>query len=79
MADVLLEINTKAGTSASIRRNVNGGVITAVFGTGPNHSLLVAAYVDGDLVVVDINDDSVKRRILAKAQVLAPSQTAELL
>jgi hypothetical protein len=79
VADVLLEINTKAGTSASIRRNVNGGVITAVFGTRPNLSLLAAAYVDGDLVVFDINDDSVKRIKLAKAQVLAPSQTVEVL
>lgn len=79
MADVLLEINTKTGTSARIRRNVNGGVITAGFGTRPNLSLLAATYVDGDLVVFDISDDSVKRRMLAKAQVLAPSQTVEVL
>ena len=72
-ADALLDTYTKEGTSASHRRNMNGGVITAIFGTGPNHSLLAAAYVDGDLVVFDTNDGTVKHTILANAQVLASS------
>jgi WD40 repeat protein len=71
--DGLLETCTKEGTSASMRRKVNGGVITAVFGSGPNHSLLAAAYLDGDLAVFDTNDGSVKRKVLANAQVLASS------
>lgn len=71
--DTLLDTYTKEGTSASIRRNMNGGVITAVFGTGLNHSLLAAAYVDGDLVVFDTNDGTVKHTVLANAQVLASS------
>jgi WD40 repeat protein len=71
--DGLLETCTKEGTSASMHRNVNGGVITAVFGNGPNHFLLAAAYLDGDLVVFDTNDGSVKNKVLANAQVLASS------
>lgn len=71
--DGLLETCTKEGTSASMHRNVNGGVITAVFGNGLNHSLLAAAYLDGDLVVFDTNDGSVKSKVLANAQVLASS------
>lgn len=71
--DALLETCRKDNTSARIRRNVNGGVITAVFGSGHNHSLLAAAYVDGDLVVFDTNDSSVKHKVLANAQVLASS------
>jgi len=71
--DALLETYTKEGAGANSRRNVNGGVTSVVFGAGPNHSLLAAAYLDGDLVVFDTNEGSVKNKTLANAQVLASS------
>jgi WD40 repeat protein len=71
--DELLETYTKEGSGPSSRRTVNGGVISVVFGAGPNHSLLAAAYLDGDLVVFDTNEGIVKNITLANAQVLASS------
>ena len=67
--DTLVDTYTKESMSASFRRNMNGGVITAVFGISPTHSLLAEAYVDGDLVLFDINDGIVKNKVLANAHV----------
>lgn len=72
--DSLLETYTKeAGACTSSHRNVNGGVISVIFGAGPNVTLLAAAYLDGDLVVFDTNEGIVKNVTLANAQILASS------
>jgi WD40 repeat protein len=47
--DNLLETYTKEeGASSSTRRTANSGVISVVFGAGPNVTLLAAAYLDGE-------------------------------
>ncbi len=72
--DELLDSYTKEdGALPTSRRTVNGGVISVVFGAGPNVTLLAAAYLDGDLVVFDTNEGIVKNVTLANAQVLAAS------
>ena len=71
-SDALLDTYTKeAGACANSHRTVNGGVISVVFGAGPNVTLLAAAYLDGDLVVFDTSEGVVKNMTLANAQVLS--------
>ena len=70
---ILNNFTKEAGACTGSRRNINGGAISVAFGAGPNVTLLAVIYLDGDLVVFDTNDATVKNITLANAQVLASS------
>ena len=61
--------NTK-NAKVDVSAGVTGGF---VFSTAPNETLLAAAYSDGDLVLFDILEGSVREKTLVNAQTLACS------
>lgn len=65
------------GTVATdVKAFVTGGL---VFSSDPSAILLAASYSDGDLVVFDIAEGTVKERTLANAQILASSSNGRTL
>ena len=73
--DELHDTYSKAGSGTKhakvdISAGVTGGL---VFSTNPNATLLAAAYSDGDLVLFDILEGTVREKMLVNAQTLACS------
>ena len=73
--DELHDTYSKAGSSTrnakvDVSAGVTGGL---VFSATPNATLLAAAYSDGDLVLFDISEGTVREKMLVNAQTLACS------
>ena len=73
--DVLHDTYSKTGSSSlSTSKDKTAGVTAGVvFSATPNATLLVAGYSDGDLVLFDISEGTVKEKAPADAQTLACS------
>lgn len=73
--DELHDTFSKAGSSSKIAKvDVSAGVTGGlVFSATPNETLLAAAYSDGDLVLFDILEGTVREKTLVNAQTLACS------
>ena len=71
--DTLYATYDKAGANVSGKTAKNAGVMSLIFGAGTNATLLAVAYSDGDLVLFDVFENTVKEKVLANAQNLAAS------
>ena len=71
---------TGAHQDDTVTRNVKAFVTGGlVFSADPNAALLAASYSDGDLVLFDIYEGTVKEKTLANAQILASSPNGRTL
>lgn len=78
--DVLYETYGKETGARSVGGIVtNATVLNLVFSTAPAATLLAAAYSDGDLVLFDTSEGTVKEMTLANAQILACSPNGRTL
>lgn len=68
--------NRNCRTATNVKAFVTGGL---VFSSDPNATLLAASYSDGDLVLFDITEGTVKEKTLANAQILASSPNGRTL
>jgi WD40 repeat protein len=70
----LFDTYTKeTGSPASSDSIGHSGVVSVIFGSELTGKLLAAAYVDGDLVILDTSEGLAKEMTVANAQVLASS------
>lgn len=68
--------NRHTAATTGVTAFVTGGL---VFSSDPSANLLSASYSDGDLVVFDITEGTVKEKTLAYAQILASSSNGRTL
>ena len=71
--DTLYETYAKDAGAHSPRLGANATVWSLVFNPAPGSSLLAAAYSDGDLVLFDTSQGTVREKTVANAQTLASS------